>query len=45
MVGVEQGPASQQDAGDPEQPVGDAAQGPAVGVAARPEGLVAVSFP
>jgi hypothetical protein len=43
VVGVEQDPALQQDAGEPEQPVGDAAQGPAVGVTARPEGLVAAA--
>ena len=36
MVGVEWGLPLQQDAGDREQPVGDAAEGTAVGVAALP---------
>ena len=38
--GVEQGLALQQDAGDPEQPVGDAAQGATIRVSTRPERLV-----
>src|SRR3954469_8746292 len=38
VVGVEQGLTLQQDTGDPEQPVADAAQGPAIGVATRPQG-------
>ena len=37
--GVEQGLALQQDAGDPEQPVSDAAQGTIIGVSTRPERL------
>ena len=40
MVGVEQHLPLEQDAGDPEQPVGDTAQGDRR-VAARPEGGVA----
>jgi hypothetical protein len=43
MVGVEQHLPLEQDAGDPEQPVGDPAQGPAVGVSARPEAGVAAA--
>ena len=41
--GVEQGLALQQDAGDPEQPVGDAAQGATIRVSTRPERLVAAA--
>lgn len=41
--GVEQGMTLQQDAGDPEQPVGDAAQGATVGVATCPERPVAAA--
>ena len=43
VIGVKQHLPPQEDAGDPEQPVGNAAQGPAVGVTARPEGLVAAA--
>ena len=43
MGGVEQGLALQQGAGDPEQPVGDAAQGATIGVPTRPERLVAAA--
>src|SRR5215217_5279757 len=43
MVGVEQGLTLQQHAGNPEQTVGDAAQGPARGVAPRPQGLIAAA--
>ena len=43
MVGVEQGLTLQQHAGDPEQPVADAAQGPAIGVATRPQSLLAAA--
>ena len=43
MIGVEQHLPSQQDAGDPKQPIGHAAQGAAVGVAAHPEDLVAAA--
>ena len=43
MVGVEQGLTLQQDTGDPEQPVADAAQGPAIGVTTRPQGLIAAA--
>src|SRR3954469_21231109 len=42
-VGVKQPLPLQQDTGDPEQPVGDPAQGTAVGVTARPEGSVAAA--
>src|SRR5215218_1811203 len=40
VIGVEQDLPPQQDAGDPEQPVGDSAQGATVGVASRSQGLV-----
>jgi len=43
VVGVKQHLPLQQDTGDPEQPVGDTAQGTAVGVTARPEGSVAAA--
>ena len=33
----------QQDAGDPEQSVGDAAQGTTIGVATRPQGFIAAA--
>ena len=41
--GVEQGLALEQGAGDPEQPVGDAAQGTTIGVPTRPGCLVAAA--
>ena len=43
MVGVEQGLTLQQHAGDPEQPVGDAAQGTTIGVTTRPQGFIAAA--
>jgi hypothetical protein len=43
VIRVEQDLPPQQDAGDPEQPVGDAAQGATVGVATRTQGLVAAA--
>ena len=43
MVGVECGLPLQQDTGDREQPVGDAAEGTAVGVAASAQGVVAAA--
>src|SRR4051812_15929275 len=43
VVGVEQDLLPQQNAGDPEQPVGDAAQGAAIGVAPHAQGLVAAA--
>src|SRR3954462_11050231 len=43
VVGVEQGLTLQQHAGDPEQTVGDAAQGPALRVTTRPQGLIAAA--
>src|SRR5919199_4574436 len=43
VVGVEQHLPLQQNAGNPEQPVGDTAQGPAVGVTARPKGGIAAA--
>jgi hypothetical protein len=43
MIGVEQHLPSQEDAGHPQQPVGDAAQGATVGLATLPQGLVAAA--
>ena len=43
MVGVKEDLMLQQHAGDPEQPVGNAAQGPAIGVATRPKSLIAAA--
>ena len=43
MVGVEQGLTLQQHARDPEQSVGDAAQGTPIGVATRPQGFIAAA--
>src|SRR5829696_318616 len=43
VVGVEQGLTLQQHAGDPEQSVGDAAQGTTIGVATRPQGFIAAA--
>src|SRR3954463_10982674 len=43
VVGVEQHLPLQQDAGDPEQSVGDTAQGTAVGVTTRAEGGIAAA--
>ena len=40
MVWVEQGLSLQQDAGDPEQPAGDPAQGATVGMAPCPQRVV-----
>ena len=43
VIRVEQDLPLQQDAGDPEQSIGDTAQGAAVGMATRAQGLVAVA--
>src|SRR6185295_11690950 len=43
MIGVEQHPPLQQDAGDPEQSVTDAPQGTTIGVTACPEGGIAAA--
>ena len=43
VVGVEQGLTLQQHARDPEQSVGDAAQGTPIGVATRPQGFIAAA--
>src|SRR3954453_11237714 len=43
MVRIEQHSPLEQDAGHPEQSVGDTAQGTTIGVTARPEGSVAAA--
>src|ERR1043165_546370 len=43
IVGIEQHPPSEKDAGHPEQSVTDAAQGTAIGMTARPQGLIAAA--